>query len=226
MKNLFLSLLVLSGALSGCIGVDYVGGLMIEKVEVTNPLVALGIGDSHQFEIVYTNKQGVMDNATVTWTSSDESIATITNQGLVTGLREGKSLISLQANDVAINFSLDVGAETVVSTGRTAIFQGNNGYNASGMATLFLNENEQLILTFSDDFQTSFALGTFIYLSNSIDGSVVKSSGLDIGEITTGGAKTFNITNTDPTAGIETYQYVIVLCKPAGITFGFADFNK
>jgi hypothetical protein len=80
-------------------------------------------------------------------------------------------------------------------------------------------------LEFSDDFKTSYALGTFVYLSNSTVGSTTFSSGFEITQITEDGSKRFDIWALDPSVELYDYQYVVILCKPARITFGYAELN-
>lgn len=75
----------------------------------------------------------------------------------------------------------------------------------------------------SSNFETSFALGTFIYLANSTSGSSVRSTGLEVAEIKNNGAKTFNITQIKSNATLTDFKYVVILCKPASLTFGFAE---
>jgi hypothetical protein len=82
-----------------------------------------------------------------------------------------------------------------------------------------------IILELSSNFETSFALGTFIYMANVTNGSQVRSSGLEVAQITTNGAKSFNLTAINPGIKLTDYTYVIILCKPATVTFGYAQLN-
>ncbi|MFN0081517.1 MAG: hypothetical protein ACKVOM_03285, partial [Ferruginibacter sp.] len=107
---------------------------------------------------------------------------------------------------------------------RQGTFVKAGGYQASGNATLGV-ENGRLILRLQSNFVTSFALGTFIYLANSTNASAVRSGGLEIAQITTNGAHTFDVSSVSNNANINTYRYVVILCKPATVTFGFADLN-
>jgi hypothetical protein len=111
-----------------------------------------------------------------------------------------------------------------VGSSRVGTFVPAGGYAAEGMAVLRFS-GEQVVLELSDNFKTSFALGTFVYLSNSTSGSATFSNGLELGQITTSGAKTFNVSVLHPTVGLFDYRYVIILCKPARVTFGYADMN-
>ena len=112
-------------------------------------------------------------------------------------------------------------------TERQGTLQGQGGYTATGTVTLRRNEAGDLILSTSADFEVSFAAGTFLYLSNSQDGRVTANDGLEVADVstTTTGAQTFNVTQVNPDVTVSTYQYVIVLCKPARLTFGAAELN-
>lgn len=110
-------------------------------------------------------------------------------------------------------------------TERQGTLQGQGGYTALGTVTLRRNEAGEIILSTSADFQVSLALGTFLYLSNSQAGSATTTSGLEVADVSesTTGAQSFNVSQIDPDATLSTYQYVIVLCKPAQLTFGSAE---
>lgn len=112
-------------------------------------------------------------------------------------------------------------------TERQGTLQGQGGYTATGTVTLRRNEAGDLILSTSADFEVSFALGTFLYLSNSKDGRATANDGLEVADVSnnTTGAQSFNVTQLAPDATLTTYQYVIVLCKPARLTFGAAELN-
>ncbi|MEO1052508.1 MAG: Ig-like domain-containing protein [Bacteroidota bacterium] len=203
--------------------------LLITVVENENDVAAITIeseatvfseGETIQLSAQAFNINGIeLTNQQFTWGTNDAAIVTIDNDGLATAVAEGTTTVWAEIGDLRSDpIELTVGAAS-----RTAEFGGRNGYVAEGIATLAFNDDNELILTFSDDFVTDFALGTFIYLSNTTSGSGTRANGLELGEIRTNGAKTFNVTVADPEAGLDDYRYVIVLCRPASITFGVAD---
>lgn len=210
--------------LVSCIGTDFVE-VNYENIELINPIQSLALGESHLFETKYTNLLGAEEQVNIYWVSSNPSIANIDQRGEVYGVAFGEVTITYTANNVQGSITFVVAQKTIIGIQKSATLQGSGKYNASGTALLYKNDNDELILELSNDFDTDFALGTFIYLANSIDGQSVKISGLDIGEITSGGAKLFNVTNSNASAGLSTYKYIVILCKPAGITFGFGEFN-
>ncbi|MFT7197513.1 MAG: hypothetical protein ACI83W_001883, partial [Marinoscillum sp.] len=155
------------------------------------------------------------------WVSTNPAIAEVDQNGLVTGLADGATFISATIDDVtSAGYPIVVG-----SLSKIGVFQSANGYNAQGMVTLTTDASGNLILTLSNDFQVSFALGTFLYLANSTSGSTVASQGFEIEEIRSNGPATYNLADYNSSLTIDDYQYVVLLCKPASITFGFAELN-
>lgn len=196
----------------------------IVKVLINEPSkLKINIGETLQMEATAWNLDNMEVPAdAVFWKVDNESTASIESSGLLTGISNGIVKVTASIDGIAsVPLEIEVGSSTL-----TADFEGRSNYTAEGTATLDINDSGELILTLSDDFKTSFALGTFIYLSNSTSGIETKGGGLQLGEITTNGAKTFNVSSIDPNVEVDTYRYVIVLCFPASITFGVADFNN
>jgi len=199
----------------------------IAKVSITEPdKTRIAPEETLQLTAEALNiNDNTIDGKTITWSSSDPALATVDSDGLVKGVANGE--VEITASSEGIN-SLPL-ALTVAgaSAAKMATFSGAGSYTVKGTATLKFDENEDLILDLSQDFETSsFGVAIFIYLSNTTDGTSTKANGLELQEITTNGAKSFNVSDKNASAGLDTYQYVIVLCKPVGITFGLADFQN
>lgn len=126
--------------------------------------------------------------------------------------------------DSATMGSVLMDSTTMNSIIRTGTLQGSGGYESKGTVTLSQDGQGNIILATGEDFEVEFALGTFLYLSNDLSGSAIVSSGLEIADISqsTTGAQSFNVTNINNQVTLDTYQYVIVLCKPAQLVFGSA----
>ncbi|MFZ1808694.1 MAG: Ig-like domain-containing protein, partial [Cyclobacteriaceae bacterium] len=183
---------------------------------------SLSIGESITVMATARNINGGMASGSgVQWFSTDQTVVTIDGAGTVTAQGSGIAKIYATINGV---FSNEI--EITVGGGkRMGTFQPANGYDASGMVTMEVISGE-LTVKFSDDFMTDFALGTFIYLANSnSSGTTIRNEGIELGEITTNGSHTFNVTANFPNATLNQFQYVIVLCKPASIPFGFAQLD-
>ncbi len=190
----------------------------VATVTVAASKTSLNVSEKITMQISVTNiDDQPLTGRTIEWFSENGNILSVSSQGEVTALAEGVAGVHAKADGVksnTVNFT--------VGMTRTGSFQPAGGYQAEGTATLRI-DNGQLLLDLSADFKTSFALGTFIYLANSTNGSMVRSGGLEIAQITTNGARTFNVTQVNANVGLFDYRYVIVLCKPASATFGFAD---
>ncbi len=111
------------------------------------------------------------------------------------------------------------------SAAREGTLSGRGGYESAGMVTLSTNDNGDVIMTTSPDFRVTLALGTSLYLSNSESGSQTAASGLEVADVSQSltGEQSFNVTQISANVTVDTYDYVVVLCKPARITFGVAE---
>ncbi len=192
----------------------------VATVEVINPSsTSLSTGAKIQLAATVRNVIGTeLIGKAIEWFSENESILKVSSSGQVEAVGVGIAGVHAKVEGVKSN-NIDF---TVNGLVRTGTFVQAGGYKAVGTSRLEIINNE-LILTFSDNFDTDFALGTFIYLANSTNGSTVRASGLELGQIFTDGAKRFNISQINPNIGLNDYRYAIVLCKPASVTFGYAD---
>lgn len=192
----------------------------VASVTITISSLTLQINESTQLVAEARNLNGdLITGMAVVWRSDDEQVATIDANGNVEGLANGTAQITATIDGIESNpLAVAVGDNQRVGT-----FSGSSGYIAEGTATLSVDDNGDLILELSDDFNTDFALGTYIYLSNSTTGAGTRNNGLEVSEITSDGAATFNVSNIDSGVSLNEFRYVVVLCKPASITFGLAD---
>ena len=189
-------------------------------VTITAPTTGLSPNSKVQLTAVVKNiNGGIITGKTIDWFSENSSIMTVTATGEVTALTTGIVGIHAKVYGVKSN-SIDF----TISNLRTGLFVKSGGYEAKGSASLGI-ENGRLLLKLGANFETSFALGTYVYLANSTNGSTVRSAGLEVAQISTNGAKTFDITSAFPNVSINDYKYVIILCKPASVTFGYAELN-
>jgi len=192
------------------------------SVDLSSANTSLDIGETALLTAVVKNiDDETITSSTLTWHSSNESVLTVSSDGVALAISSGAAAVYAMADGV---FSNEI--HFMVGGGiRMGTFVSANGYQASGTAILN-NTSGDLILMFNENFMTSFALGTFIYLSNNnTSGTTIRAQGIELGEITANGSHMFNVTQKFPTATLEQYQYVIVLCKPATLVFGYAELN-
>lgn len=87
--------------------VDVVENIPISNISLDVSTLALKTGDEHQF-IPTVEPENALDR-TVTWTSSDETIATVNENGLVTAKSAGTAVITATSNyDKSISISCTV----------------------------------------------------------------------------------------------------------------------
>ncbi len=196
----------------------------IAKIIISGDEVNIGIGEEIT---LMANAYTVNDVPVATsflWSSENMDIATVDSQGLVKGNSQGFTTIVASADDIDGRYNISVGFGSAQAT-----FMGSSGYTAKGTAELSL-EGRDIILTLSEDFETSFALGTFVYLANSTAGAQVKAQGLELSEITMNGSHTFNVTEIaeamGKTVSFGEYKYVVILCGPASLTFGYGELTS
>ena len=195
----------------------------VAEVLITSSTSSIDVGGTTQLSLEVYNLAGdpYAGTGDTLWSVSDASVASITQEGLLTGLSDGQVNVTASVDGVLSEpLPIMVGMQA-----RTGTFQGVGSYQAIGTCILEVADNDDLTLTFSDNFTTSFALGTFVYLANTTDGAAVRAQGVELGEITSNGAKFFNVSEIDASIELDDYRYVIILCKPASITFGYADLN-
>lgn len=192
----------------------------VARVVISSEKAVFNIGEKIQLSAkAFTIAGTELKHTMFKWQSSDLGIVTVDSAGLATAIANGEASVVATADGISSQaYKLVVGMQA-----RTGSFQGAGSYNTSGTATLFVNESGDLILEFKDDFRTAFALGTFVYLANTTSGRQVGAQGFEIQEISGNGAHSFNVSNLNSEITLDKYQYVIILCKPASITFGSAE---
>ena len=95
--------------LLGCIGEDIVLDEVDPIIQFTNPISSLEVNTFYQFEYMFLDDVGAtVDPASVSWTSSDETLLTVDDTGLVRGLNNGTVTLSVSAmlNELAADTSI------------------------------------------------------------------------------------------------------------------------
>ena len=218
--------LLLVMILYACIGDDIIDDRVPAQLRITNPIDSLKSGDTYQLDYMYTNIIGVEESAEVDYTSSDESIATVSNTGLLTGVAGGDVTISLAADSedgrLVATLPLNVGSVTVASsTERTGTVQTTSSYILQGGFRLY-EDRADLKLAFDSNWKTTNALpGLYVYLTNNRNSN---ANAFEIGEVTVfDGAHEYTIPSG---AGVNDYSHVLFYCKPFGIKVGDGAFDN
>ena len=218
MKNLTILIGVIF-LITGCIGEDVIDDRVDERVVVDNLISELKVGDTYQFEITFFNNVGKVEDANVTWTSSNPTVISVASNGLAEALTEGMSQISVVANDnVKYEFSVEAGSETVAMENpdeRTGTIKTTSSYTLEGDFSLAKIDGA-LVLQLANNFKATSALpGLFAYLSNN-PSSI--SGAYEIGEVKVfSGANTMSVASS---VGIMDYSHVVYFCKPFNVKVG------
>ncbi|MCH5235638.1 MAG: leucine-rich repeat protein [Muribaculaceae bacterium] len=74
-----------------------VDNVQVEWINIINPISDLTVGDSYQFEIEIYPENAFYDS--LKWSSSDENVATVNSEGVVTAIGAGTTEITVYVND-------------------------------------------------------------------------------------------------------------------------------
>lgn len=185
------------------------------KIDQANTMTLLAPGESLNLTAsAYNVKQKALTGKTITWTSNNESVITVNSTGTINAVSEGIASI-VATIDGVVSASLKIEVKSNIKKG---VFSGSGSYTVTGTASLFINENDDLILEFSNDFSvSSFGVAIYVYMSNQ-NNSV--AGGVEIQQLLKQGGQSYNITNINSELTIDSYDYVIIHCKPYNIPFG------
>lgn len=216
-------MLILS-LIQGCVGTDVIDDLVEVRLEISNPIMSLKIGDSYTLMHRYLNNVGMEESAEVRWISSNEASITIDENGLVMALQAGESEITvvLSENDQVMDKILvEASGETVVvSSGKkSGTIATTSSYVLSGDFEI-INTDNGVQISIANNYTASTALpGLYVYLSN--NPSTV-SGALEIQAVTVfSGAHTYNVEAEG--LNVDTYTYLLYFCKPFNVKVGHGE---
>ena len=210
----------------GCIGKDYIDDFVEPSVRINNPITGLQTSASHSFMATFFNNIGQPEEATILWSSSDESVLAVNEQGVATAVAEGEATISaavsIDGNTIVDRNVVEVSPNETGSneeSSKSGTIVTTSGYELKGSFTIETSSND-LLLFIDNDYKASSSLpGLYLYLTNnpnSINGA------LEVGAVTTfEGAHSYVIQNT----GINDYQYLLYWCKPFSVKVGQGQIN-
>jgi len=213
--------------LNGCIGDDIIQDEIEPVLRIMNPVDSIEINTEYQFLANYFNNVGQEETNTITWTTSDESIISITPAGLATALQLGNVIISAEATTadgevIRDDYAVVVGNTTVVTnTARTGSLQTTTFYDLEGDFTLE-EVNGNLVLSFADNYKTTSALpGLYIYLTNNPN---TLANAFEIGRVDVfSGAHSYEL---DGSVALTDYEYILYFCKPFNVKVGDGVFDN
>ncbi|MEM9856318.1 MAG: DM13 domain-containing protein [Bacteroidota bacterium] len=188
----------------------------VALIEITADTSALSVNSQLQLEARAMTATGAeVTEAPISWRSLNEAIVTVTTEGLVTGLGNGVAEIEARLENINATFQLTVGN----AASRMGQFESLKGYSTSGSVSVMSNGN-RLSVNLESNFRTSNGPGLYVYLSNNRS-SV--SGGIELGKLTsTTGASAYS---TPEGIALDSFDYVIIYCKPFGAGFGTASLD-
>ncbi|MEO9805929.1 MAG: Ig-like domain-containing protein [Reichenbachiella sp.] len=222
--NLRVYFLLFLGFLQGCVGTDVIDDLVDVKIEITNPIMSLKIGDSYTLMHRYLNNVGMEEAAEVTWISSNEAALSIDGNGSVTALQAGESEISVvltKNNQIMDKISVEASSETVVLTSgaKSGVIATTSSYPLTGDFVI-TNVDGGVKIDVADNYTADTGLpGLYVYLSNNPS---TTSGALEIGAVTVfSGAHSYAVSAEELT--VDTYAYLLYFCKPFNVKVGHGE---
>lgn len=209
---------------TGCVGTDVIDDLVPEKIEITNPIMSLKVGETYDLMYRYLNNVGMIEDAEVRWETSDVTKLNIDDQGKLMALEMGQSeitVILIENDEVMDKIIVEAADETVVlaSGDKSGTIATTSSYKLSGDFVVN-NIDGGVEIAIADNYVASEALpGLYVYLSNNPN---TVSGALEIGEVTIfSGAHDYTVTEENLTA--DTYSYLLYFCKPFNVKVGHGE---
>ena len=202
---------------------------MVATVTVSPSEATIKEGQTQQFSATaYDADNEEVSGKTFTWTSSNNTVATVNNTGLATAASAGSAIIAASVDEVSGTAALTV---TAPLRSRTGSISGRNNYNSSGSVTLSETSDGKLRLEISGLSLPGGAPDVYLalYTSANIDWGLndsLPSGARSFGEVT--GQSGNWSTSFTPGSGenIDTYSHVILHCRLIDREVGSASLSN
>lgn len=181
--------------------------IKVESIKLNDTSISLNVGDEYQLTAEISPSDAT--NKDVVWGSNNESIATVSDNGRITGIQKGMADIIVRSVD---------GNKT--ASCRVTVTESDNKVSVTGVT---LNEKE-LSISVGDEYQ----LTAVISPSNATNqGLVWESSNTSVASVTDGKIKAIKegstrITVTTKDGGYWAYCQVTVMAKEEPVEFDFS----
>lgn len=220
-------ILTVSFFFTSCIGEDVVSDKVSPEVRILNAVSRISVSDSYQLNATFFNAVGKAETTNINWTSSNEAVATIDGNGLLTGISEGETIVKATV-DFNATIVEDSSTMTIVlgevnqdPIGKSGTIETTSSYALTGKFTLSEIENSNnLLLSIAEGYNASTSLpGLYVYLTNNPNSI---ANALSLGPVSVfNGAHTYTINN----AGLNDYSYLLYWCEPFGVKVGGGAIN-
>lgn len=176
MKKIFFSLFIIATLVSCKKNVPLPDEVLIaERLEMAPATASVLVGANTTFTLKFYDNKGALANlpAGTTWSSDNASIATITQQGMATGVSNGSVNIKATYNNISATAILTVVANNTQLASVMVM--------PSTVVEVLLNANEQLTATGKNNAGTVIPGLTFSWMSNATNTVQVSNTGLVTG---------------------------------------------
>ena len=223
-----LSILLLSiFLLQSCVQDDIINDRVDASFSITNPITEITLNDTFQLTTKYTDNVGKTVTTNITWSSSNEMIATVSNSGLVTAVAQGQatimaSIVSEEGETITDEIVVTVTMDQVdnnTTQEKTGTIRTTSSYVLEGTFTLReIPNTNNLELVINDNYRASSSLpGLYIYLTNNPN-TVNNAKEIEAVRVFNG-AHTYIIEDT----GINDFSHILYWCKPFSVKVGEAE---
>lgn len=182
-------------------------------IEIQSSASTLTIGNTLQLSAKVKTVDGLeISDTVISWQSSHESIATVSNAGLINALAAGNINITAHVDGLSSpNHEIVIRQEGQT---RLANFE-SVAHTTRGTAAIKSNEQGKLELTFSSEFKTDAGPRLEVFLSK---GPKPTASDINLGPLKSiQGAQTYSVPDS---ISIVDYDWVVVYCTDFSVTFG------
>ncbi|MBK7788912.1 MAG: DM13 domain-containing protein [Saprospiraceae bacterium] len=223
--------------LNSCIGTDLIEEIQVpEQILISPNISSAKVGDEVQFNAVYTNKYGMLENKQVIWSTTTPELVNVSSTGLVKALLSGEAIIKAIAENVVstriLNISSDIMPDTTaLQRNGTFISAGSGSYTVSGDVVITTIAGKSKIMV-KENFKVSSGPSLFLLLTNHTNGSYMVVNNNPAINGTSAQISLTRLTNFqgamtwDVPAGVDVknYKYALLYCT-LGPVFGYAEVN-
>jgi len=210
-----------------CIGTDILDDLIEARIAMVNSVEVLIVGDFYQFEAAYFDNIGLKQPVQFDWTTSDQLVLEINENGLAQAVAPGTVTISASVNGMTSSVAVTVFDPSVVNEDSIRMQQTQQGTRTAQLKTVSSYPLEGTVtfsgqtLEFSTDFKTTSALpGLYVYLTNNT--STINNA-LEIGAVKEfSGSQVFEVPGN---VQLQDYSHVLFYCKPFVVPVGNGKFE-
>ena len=208
---------------TACIGEDILDDQVAERLIFINPIDTLQPESSHQLSVRFFNNVGAEEFIAVEYNSTDETVATVGDRGLIQTLTEGRTTIEVNAlspEGIELSDAFDLEVTSAISgpsaTEGFGQIETSSSYILTGAFTIReLPESGVLQINIDESYRADTDLpGLYVYLTNN---PFSIANALEIGPVEIfSGSHQYTI----PETRLNEYSYLLYWCKPFEVKVG------